>query len=344
VPTIWARNQSLMVRKAVILDKSFVQAEGKQCRRLRALREGGCVFVLTDTLLYELCTGKRDTMWLEVQRKLFDFPDDIEVWRHTAELLKEELDQKRPVLGPYSEELTERTRDWFRSRQQYAPPDLKEVCRQAEQQREQASVESLIKMCRTLAGMAAEVCKNLQYAVSHREDVSRFCHLSVNDPRLLHWLIRLKHGVPTEQDIYLPGAENGLDERWFAYHEARCHLALFCVFMVRYGECGTPGIDFCHTKLDADYLALLHYGDGLATNETSGSMADMCSWLYGRTKRVFCTADIDALMPTTEEVQINAFYQWEQQGRTHGHDVDDWSTAERRLWRDAWGRLDSAGG
>lgn len=78
-------------RRKVILDKSFLQAESRACRRLHALWQCGCTFVLTDTLVYELCTGSRDSMLAEAQRKLFDFADSIEVWRHIGELLKEEF-------------------------------------------------------------------------------------------------------------------------------------------------------------------------------------------------------------------------------------------------------------
>ena len=35
--------------------------------------------------------------------------------------------------------------------------------------------------------------------------------------------------------------------------------------------------------------------------------------------------------PAHEEVEIFAYLIWEQQGRTNGHDVDDWLQAERQL-------------
>lgn len=65
--------------RKIILNKSVFQADRKDCRRLRALRQCGCSFILTDTLVYELCTGSRDSMWAEAQRKPFDFADTIEV-------------------------------------------------------------------------------------------------------------------------------------------------------------------------------------------------------------------------------------------------------------------------
>jgi hypothetical protein len=35
--------------------------------------------------------------------------------------------------------------------------------------------------------------------------------------------------------------------------------------------------------------------------------------------------------PAHEEVALCAYYIWEQQGRTDGHDVEDWQEAERQL-------------
>ncbi len=83
--------------RKVILDKSFLQAESKACPRLGALRLSGCTFVLTDTLVYELCTGRRDRLWIEAQRKPWEFADSIEVWWHTAELLGHEIAMQAPV-------------------------------------------------------------------------------------------------------------------------------------------------------------------------------------------------------------------------------------------------------
>ena len=35
--------------------------------------------------------------------------------------------------------------------------------------------------------------------------------------------------------------------------------------------------------------------------------------------------------PECEDIAQFAYYLWEQQGRTHGHDVDDWLEAESQL-------------
>src|SRR5208282_4803410 len=98
-------------RRSVILDKSFLQSESKECRRLQFLKEAGCIFVLTDTLIYELCTNvdkkpQRNDQWPATQRKLFPFADCIEIWRHTAELLQTEIKTQKPIDSPINQTVT----------------------------------------------------------------------------------------------------------------------------------------------------------------------------------------------------------------------------------------------
>lgn len=325
--------------KVIILDKSFIQAEGKETKRLRALRESGGVFAITDTLIYEICTGRLTTLWAAVQRKLFAFADRVLVWRHTADLLRAEIDGRQPILSPTDEALTQQTRRWFQGGQEYVPDDLAQQAQRAYRQREIDSFGSLVAMCRTFAGTVPDVWQTMIQARGRRIDLSALCCRTVGDERLVQWLIGLTHGRPDQNDTYIPGAENGLDQRWFAYHHARCTLALLCVFMSQFGMHDTPGEDFRHTGLDADYLALLHYADGLATNETSGSMADMLNWLYGKSKLAFSTGDVDAVLPSEVDVRLDAYFDWDRNGRTHGHDIDDFLTAERRGWSKVWSRL-----
>ena len=86
-------------------------------------------------------------------------------------------------------------------------------------------------------------------------------------------------------------------------------------------------------------MALLHYADALATNETSGSLADMCRWNYGANKTVFSTSDIDKAVPPHAEISLGAYQIWDHAGRTDGHDVADWLAAEKRLREQIWQRL-----
>jgi DUF2934 family protein len=326
-------------RKNVILDKSFLQAESRACRRLRALRQCGCTFILTDTLVYELCTGSRDSLWAEAQRKLFEFADSIEVWQHTGELLRDELAAKSPLRHPVDKELTKRTRHWLGRRTEQVPSDLRSLADAAHQQREVDSVEALVRMCRTFCGICAEPYDQIRRHLGQGKNLGPQMDALVNDERILKRWIHLKHGNPEATDVYLKDAEHGLAPEWFAYHEARSSLALWCVFMLKYGEKDIPGKEFRNTKLDADYATLLHYADALATNETSGSLADICSWLYRGSKKLFSTWGLDAVMPTEARIRLDAYIKWDCGGRTHGHDFDDWLSAERALMAQMWDRL-----
>ena len=142
-------------RRSVILDKSFLQAESKDCNRLHFLKDAGCVFVLTDTLIYELCTNidkktQRNDQWPAIQRKLFPFADRIEIWRHTADILRIEIETQRPINSPINEAVTEGFRTWFQTGQSYVQSDLEAIGKSAKQQREVFSVDALIAECRDL--------------------------------------------------------------------------------------------------------------------------------------------------------------------------------------------------
>ena len=326
------------IRK-VILDKSFLQAESKACRRLRALRHCGCTFILTDTLVYELCTGSRDTHWSEAQRKLWEFADAIEVWRHTGELLKEELATKKPVGHPVDKDLTDRTKSWFGRRTEHVPGDLQSIAETARQQREVDSVEVLIRLCRTICQICAEPYAQIRKSLAQGKDLLAQMDDLVNQERMVMLWIQRAHGNPEAADVYIKGAKEGLGPEWFAYHHARSNLALWCVFMLKYGEKDQPGKEFRNTKLDADYAALLHYADALATNETSGSMADMCLWLYRGSKKLFSTQRVDSVLPGEDKIRLDAYFTWDRGGRTNGHDLDDWFAAERASMVQVWDRL-----
>jgi hypothetical protein len=96
-------------------------------------------------------------MWVEAQRKLFDFANSIEVWRHTGELLKEELATKRPVAHPFDKNFTDRTKHWFGKRTEHVPDDLRGIAETARQQREVDSVDALIRLCRTFCQKAERI-------------------------------------------------------------------------------------------------------------------------------------------------------------------------------------------
>ena len=319
--------------RKIILDKSFIQAESQDCRRLNYLRDTDCVFVLTDTLIYELSSGANSMQWPAAQRKLFPFADQIEVWYHVGELLKQEIATKKPLLSPVNQEFTEKIRTWFRKGTIWVPPDLAEKVAEAKKQREidtaQSAIKDSLEFSRINPLYTRQIQKGGAMAKAAIPEV-------INHKEIIAWQVRREHGNPDESDLYIPGAETGLSPEWFVYQNARSVLALRMVYMSKYGLVNTPGKDFIHTSLDSDYASLLHYADALATNETIGSLNDMRKWMYGDSKKLFSTDHIDASLPSHRQIELKAYQKWLDNGVTHGHHETDWFWAKRALAESIW--------
>ncbi|QVL30333.1 DUF2934 domain-containing protein [Telmatocola sphagniphila] len=86
-------------------------------------------------------------------------------------------------------------------------------------------------------------------------------------------------------------------------------------------------------------MALLHYADALASDETSGDMAEMCKRIFGSSKKHISSKQLLASMPHKEDICLDAYFTWDRRGRTLGHDLDDWLSAERALMVQVWDRL-----
>jgi hypothetical protein len=306
-------------QRKVILDKSFLQAENQDVRRLQLLKDAGCIFVLTDTLFYELCTDCQQKQWPASQRKLFPFADSIEAWRHTMELLRQEVADQCPIASPKDQETTNRVRDWFQGGK--VAPNNQKAGDSAKKQREVGIVAPFIDDFHELFQIGGELEK--------ADLASKEC---------TQFLIRKYHGNSAHQELYIKGAEKGLGTQWFAHHLVRSMLALYCVFKSKHGLVNKPGKLFSHTIPDSDYAILLHYADAIATNDKK-DMSVMCKWLYGDSKMIFSTKDLDAFLPTDDELQAEAYGQWEHNGRTHGHDKADWFCARKHLAARLWERL-----
>lgn len=323
---------SAIPTKRVILDKSFLQAESRDGKRLALLRDCGALFVLTDTLLYELCTDARTAQWPATQMKLFPIADNIEVWRHTAELMRLEIANQSPLQSPVDQDGTARVREWFKGGDVYVPPNLTKLGQAAYQEREVNTVAALQRTCldfchRLPPDYIARIQKGGDDARSLLDD------LMARD-EFIQWRVRKDHGNEEDANLYIRGAEQGLGPEWFAHQHAKATQALCCHYMSKFGLKNSPGKDFAHTKLDAEYVMLLNYADALATNETSGSLSDTCSWMHGRSKVIFSTRSMDAARPAEDDTKVAAYHKWEQEGRTHGHDQDDWFCAKADLlWR-----------
>jgi hypothetical protein len=327
-------------QNVVILDKNFLQKEDRSTPRLRALALAGCEFVLTDTLIYEICSDERlPNLWPSVQWKLNPFADRLHLWFHTAELVRQEVAQNGPISGPEDADATRHLREWFRSDSVFVPRNLKDIVESASQQREVDSMEKVSPMARAVGRLISNAITNDESRNATKNDFAGWFAEHFNDRSLTQWMLRACNGNADSPENHIPDAENRITPDWFAFHNARVTLALIGIFLVKYGLAEEPGRKFPNTKLDTDYLALLHYADALASDETSGDMADMCRWLYGSIKKCISSEMLLAAIPTENQIRLDAYYRWVELSRTHGHDVADWLDAEGDLYRQMWDSL-----
>jgi hypothetical protein len=261
------------------------------------------------------------------------------LWFHTAELLRREARSNQPISGPEDGFPTRCLREWFRSEQVHVPDNLKEIVNEAHQQREVDTMEKVAPMARCVGKLYNNFTTELRRRANKQEDTDSLCTQFINNQSIINWTIKACHGNPDSQENYIPDAADRIDMGWFAYHHARVTLALICVFLKKYGLSDSPGKKFPNTKLDADYLALLHYADGLASDETAGDMADMSLWLFGNTKKLISSRSLLSQLPTEEAIRLTAYDEWERAGRTHGHDLTDWFKAESELYGLLWEKL-----
>lgn len=341
------RRRASEVSRKVILDKSFLQAESKDCRMLHALRQCGCTFVIIDTLVYEYGDGKRKGMVNEVLDKLAAFADSIEVWQHTGELLKHELRSKQPVASPVDRCSTDRMRALLRGSETINPDDTSYVnaVREAKAQREQTA-KALFDMCDVLCtGIFAKQCETARREVG-KGPKSRLTMCDwVNDCANLITILGLSYGNRCRKDTYLREARSGLGRDWFAYHHSRAVLAMLFIYNMRNMHNADGAIErwneFCNAVFDADYALLLLYADAIATNETRRDMTKLCLCLHPNGKRVFSKKDLSSVLPSSADVECDAYYKCNHRGRGDGRALDDWLSAERELMEKAWNLLGS---
>lgn len=327
----------MSTQRIVLLDKNFIQKR-RMDRRLGRIVACGCSIVLSDNVVYELCSDRDAGRWAEAQQKLFDFAGNLVFWRHTAELLRSERDTGKPAT-PIDEGATEQLRQWFKSRQVYVPQDRESLVAEASQQREGDTYGELAKHARNIGRLWPDFVCELRRRWIASEDVSPLCRSFLNVRDRINQYVRNEHGDSADQETYISGAELGLDESWFTFHHARSILALTCVFLGKYGFDNQASKSFPNTMLDANYLALLNYADGIATDETTGDLASMLDWLYGGRRKLISSGHVDERLPSDDQIRLDAFDIWEKSGQTHGHHVVDWVAAEKRLCEGKWDSL-----
>ncbi|MFD0894779.1 DUF2934 domain-containing protein [Luteolibacter ambystomatis] len=325
--------------RRIILDKSFLQAEARNCNRLRLLREAGYTFVVIDTLAYEFSTGRGAQEWGVAQRKLFEFSDHVEIWTHIGELLRKEVRMGVPTASPIDDDLTYRMRELWKNGNVAVASEGDPAIQRSRAEREVDSTDAMADECRNFSVSYPEYAREVKRRVGAGIDVGPLFVDLLHNEKLIQAFVRRDHGDPADREVYIVGAESGLNHEWLAYRLQRSHLAAKLLFMMKY-EVGTRlGKEFINTKLDFDYIEALHFADAIATNETSGSLGLVCDWLYGPSKPRISTNFIDGVMPSEQSIRERAFFLWECSGRRAGDDLAHWLEAELLAKRLAWPQL-----
>ena len=323
------------MHRKVLLDKSFLQAEGKPCNRLCLLRKLGCVLVVSDTLVYELLTGGRPTLWEEAQRKLRPFAAAVEVWRHASELLQEESKNKSPIKSPMDDDLTARMTYWLGQGAAPSPAEKESVIARHRQQREGDSTRAIAKLFERLCVAYPGVANCVANAVAKGE--TEALRREFADVLRSDFPVRLAETVISKPASGAPE----IGPQWFAFQYARSLIAFWFDYLSKTGGKGrsqAPSRDLVNSKFDAEYTMLLNYASAFATNDSR--LAEICGWLYPEAgRKVFSASKLDLLAPTEGPVRRSAYQIWDRAGREQGHDLADGLLAERTLWAGPWDSL-----
>lgn len=325
--------------KRIIIDKSFLQAEPRDCRRLSVLAEAGFQFVCIDTLGYEFATGNGEHGWAVAQRKLARYTERVEFWWHASDLITREIQDGLPIQDPCDHEVTERVRQHWLAGEMISSPDFEAIIKKSHGEREVDSVVDLRRFYEVMLEGWPNAATLLSREVGAGNPVNPTIREALRRSSLVPNMVRHVHGDPEKSDLYLTAAEQGLNCDWFLYRNLRAMLALAFLLMAKYGQATIPEKELANTKLDLDYLEMIHFADGIATNETSGLMADLFEVLHGRSKIKVSAAEVERCQPSIPEVAEGAYFRWLNGGCLHGNDFGDWLAARADLVRQSLAKI-----
>ena len=323
----------------LIIDKCFLQAEPKDCRRLEILAEAGCWFICADTLAYEFATGNGEQGWAVAQRKLARYAERVEFWWHASDLITREIQLGLPIQDPCDHEVTERVRQHWLAGKMISSPDFDVIVKKSHGEREVDSVAELRRFYEVMLEGWPNAATSLSREVGAGNPVNPTIREALRRGSLVPNMVRHVHGNPEKPDLYLAAAEHGLSGDWFLYRNQKAMLALAFVLMAKYGHATIPEKEFANTKLDLDYLEMIHFADGIATNETSGLMADLFEVLHGGSRIKVSSAEVDRCQPSIHEVAERAYFRWLNGGCNHGNDLEDWFVARGGLVRESLAKI-----
>ena len=263
----------------IIIDASYIRGMSGDGAPLRAMCEQGGRIVITDTLVYELCTSDRN-QWPAAMTRLVECRDTIEVWEHVPKMLRVELIKNRPYGDPLRPERTKHFREMLANDPQ-DNPNLSLL------EREDSSV---LKLFQNFAKLSEEpefkeIVARIKGKSPHDKEVVQACYSAINDPQSIRSVIDVVRSE-TENDMAVSLDPKDVNEKWVIWHFSRSLLTVFC-------DCGRRGEHEFRTIYekykrrlhniihDLDYLTLLTFADAIASRETRGEQAYYRRWMFG---------------------------------------------------------------
>ncbi len=271
----------------IIIDASYIRGMKKDGVPLRTMCEQGGRIVITDTLLYELCTSDRN-QWFAAMRKLAEYRDSIEVWQHVSTMVRIELEENHPYGDPVRDEMTKRLRNKLTNSLQCEPDDIEKIKKLIEKERREREA-STPELFRNFAKLNKEFGEKITAKIKdkspRKEEVVQACYLAINDPENIRSMIDVVRSV-TKSDMAVSLNAKDVNEKWVIWHYCKSLLTLFY-------DCGRQGENafreisenyksrLCNITYDLDYLVLLAFADALASSETRGEMSYYRRWMFG---------------------------------------------------------------
>lgn len=269
----------------IIIDANYIRGMKEDGAPFHAMREQGGRIVITDTLVYELCTSDRN-QWPAAKRRLAAYRDAIEVWKHVYEMCRFELKKNCPYGDPLHRGRTERLRSELANDLQYEPDDMEEIIDKARQEREGPNTPELF---RNFAKLNKEFGEKITAKIKDRsprdKEVVQACYFAINDPKIIRSMIDVVRSV-TKSDMAVSLDTKDVNEKWIIWHYCKSLLTVFCD-CGRRGENAFKEISESYKKrlynitYDLDYLVLLAFADAIASGETKGELSYYSRWMFG---------------------------------------------------------------
>ncbi len=271
----------------IIIDASYIRGMSKDGAPLRTMCEQGGRIVITDTLMFELCSTNDSNQWNASRRKLVEYRDAVDVWEHVSVMWKDELIKNRPYGKPLHPEGTRRFREMLANNPQYEPDDLDKRIERTRQQREDPSLPELFQNFAKLSKEPEfkEVAERIRDKSPHDDEVVRISSAVINDPQIIRSVINVIR-FTTENDMAVSLDPKDVNEKWVIWHFSRSLLTMLCDCLRR-GDNAFSRLSkrlrkrLNNARHDLDYLTLLPFADAIASCEKKGEMSYYRRWMFG---------------------------------------------------------------